>query len=263
MKFKVTLTILPNPNGVLERTLPLNYQYEFSSWIYKVVNHGDKSFAQWLHQHGYKIGDSKTFKLFSFSNLEIKDKRVEGDRLQLLSDSATIEISFMPIEAIDTFIKGLFMEQTFSIGDIRSQVWLRVSSVEALSEPQFEETMRFRAVSPVFMDLIVEGRPQPLHLAPDAEQYSRLLFANLNDKYKAFKNSRFGFDTATCRFSILGTPKRKLIAIKANTSSETRMVAFLYDFEVTAPVELLRMGYYCGFGSANSQGFGAVRVLER
>lgn len=263
MKFKVSITVISDAQGNVGRALPLNYQYEFSSWIYKVIQQGDASFAQWLHQHGYKAELQRAFKLFSFSNLDVEKKRIEGDRMHILSDSVTFEVSFMPLEAVDVFVKGVFKDQVFSIGDSRSKVWFRVTGVEALKEPKFEETMRFRAASPIFMDLHVEGRKQPLHLAPDAESYCKLLVENLNSKYKAFKNTRFGFDASACTFRVLTPPKRKIIAIKANTPSETMLAAYLYDFELTAPVELLRIGYYCGFGSANSQGFGAVRVLQK
>lgn len=263
MKFKLKLTLTKNPQGIVTRNLPINYQYELSSWIYRIINYGDSSFASWLHQQGYKTDVQKTFKLFAFSNLKIKEKKIEGDRLHILSDRASIEISFMPVEAIDTFVKGLFKEQEFSIGDALSRVWFKVSSVVSLTEPKFNETMQLRAVSPIFMDLRITGRQHPLHMSPEDEPYAKLLFDNLNDKYKAYKNTKFGFDTSKCAFRILSTPKRKVIAIKANTSAETKICGYLYDFEVTAPPELIRLGYYCGFGSSNSQGFGAVRLITK
>jgi CRISPR/Cas system endoribonuclease Cas6 (RAMP superfamily) len=36
----------------------------------------------------------------------------------------------------------------------------------------------------------------------------------------------------------------------------------LFDFMIGAPVEYQKIGYYCGFGKANSQGFGCVEVLN-
>ncbi len=49
--------------------LPLNYQYPLSAWIYKVLARGDRGFAEFLHEQGYKMENQKTFKLFTFSNL--------------------------------------------------------------------------------------------------------------------------------------------------------------------------------------------------
>lgn len=262
MKFLLTLSVVQDENGCAKRLLPINYQYELSAWIYKILNRGNSTFSEWLHSNGYTTEENKVFKLFCFSNLRIDRFKIEGDRLEVLSDSVALEISFLPVEAIDPFVKGLFMAQDFLLGDKVSSMHFRVTAVQRLDDPPLTETMRFKALSPIFMDLRVEGRKHPLYLSPKDEGYAELFFKNLNDKYKAFNKSRFGFDTSGCTLKVLDKPKRKAIKIKANNSEQTTLVAYLYTFEVTAPIELLRMGYYCGFGSANSQGFGAVRVLK-
>lgn len=75
MQFRINLRSLdPNP------VLPVNYQYELSAWIYKVIQNADADYAAFLHRHGHPAG-RKSFKLFCFSQLQVSQYRVEGDRL--------------------------------------------------------------------------------------------------------------------------------------------------------------------------------------
>ena len=63
MRFEINMLVLKDKNGT---HLPINYQYELSAWIYKVLNDGDPIFSEWLHFKGYK-SKNKPFKLFTFS----------------------------------------------------------------------------------------------------------------------------------------------------------------------------------------------------
>ena len=49
MRFSLNLSLVDRNRNVL----PDNYQYELSSWIYKVINHSDPAFAEWLHNRGF------------------------------------------------------------------------------------------------------------------------------------------------------------------------------------------------------------------
>ncbi|MBP8945755.1 MAG: hypothetical protein KBG25_07665, partial [Paludibacteraceae bacterium] len=62
-------------------------------------------------------------------------------------------------------------------------------------------------------------------------------------------------------FSLLGGIRQKLIRIKAGKADETFLKGFEFEFKLTAPVELMRIGYYSGFGEKNSLGFGCVEVV--
>ena len=67
MRFKITLT----PDYILfGNEIPMNYQYELSSFIYRTLARSDSGYSAWLHENGFITG-TKRFKLFSFSNLLI------------------------------------------------------------------------------------------------------------------------------------------------------------------------------------------------
>lgn len=70
MKFKLSFQVSEKNN-----TLPINYQYEFSTWIYKTLIAGNTEFANWLHDYGYTTGN-KRIKLFTFSKLLSEKYRI-------------------------------------------------------------------------------------------------------------------------------------------------------------------------------------------
>ncbi len=248
--------------------IPVNYQYEFSAWIYKTLHYGDPVFAAWLHDQGYTEG-KRRYKLFSFSNVETDRYKVAGGRYRILSDEIRLILTFHIDEAVQHFITGLFRHGNVTIGDKKSRVDFEIRTVEALEQPDFTGTMRFRALSPVCVSRPLEngGRLIAQYLAPDHPEYERRFFENLVMRYnsrpqlsKSFKLLE-GFDG--WHLSPLNKPKSRLIKIKADTPQETRIRGYLYDFECTAPAELLQFGYEAGFGEKNSLGFGCVEVEEK
>lgn len=64
MRFVITLRVNARKFG---RLLPLNYQYEMSAVIYKILSSADTEFATWLHENGFQMDNGKQFKLFTFS----------------------------------------------------------------------------------------------------------------------------------------------------------------------------------------------------
>src|SRR5699024_4373151 len=143
MRIRLVLSILGKDN-----VLPINYQYEFSAWIYKILYQGDKAFASWLHEQGYEYG-SKRFKLFTFSQLKTDTFKVYKDRFKILTGEAELLLTFHIDEAVQHFISGLFQNRIFTIGDKKSRVKFEVQTVETLPAPVFKDEMTFRALSPI------------------------------------------------------------------------------------------------------------------
>jgi len=120
MRFRLTFE-LTDPK---ERILPLNYQYELSSWIYHALNSADPAFATWLHDKGY-TDDRKQFKLFTFSNLVIPQRRIQADRLEIRSRDISMLISMLPDEMVSHFIRSVpgsvfHLGRPFDTGSVES-----------------------------------------------------------------------------------------------------------------------------------------------
>ena len=84
MRFKLTLNVNKNAFG---NRLPINYQYEQSAVIYRILASGNEQFAMWLHENGYQLESGKRFKLFTYSPFKVEKRRIVNDRLILLSDT--------------------------------------------------------------------------------------------------------------------------------------------------------------------------------
>ena len=256
MRLKVELIITGNG-----RTLPINYQYPLSAWIYKTLHHANPEFSAWLHSHGYSF-ENRQFKLFTFSNLSFEKSKVSGDRLTSLSDSVSLIISFLVPETVQHFVRGCFINQRFRLGDYISQLDLQVRGLEILPSPLFQEEMSFETMSPVCISQSREGEGigSCEYLSPVDERYGLILKENLIRKHIAFNGGEgFGNDFS---FMLLSEPRSKLISVIKDKNNPIRFRAYHYRFKIKATPELVKMGYYAGFGEKNSMGCGCVKLIE-
>ena len=262
MRFKIIFKVVSK-----EHLLPLNYQYELSSWIYKVLNLGDATFSSWLHNQGYGASN-KHYKLFTFSRLQVPQFKIHQDRLQLLSSTVSLLLSFYTPVTAETFITGLFRQQQFQLGDSQSQVSLEVAQIITEPMPALTGKTRFRLLSPLCASTLhlQQGKPMPLYLAPDAPEFEKILTENLRNKYLAGGLPPAALPpplpATSLPLTLLSKPVSKLITIKANTRQQTKVRGYLFDFEWPAPAALLEVGYYAGFGEKGSLGFGCAEVLQ-
>lgn len=255
MRFKLILSFDFKPFGNI---LPVNYQYELSGWIYHTIANGDAEYSEWLHKNGY-TNDKKQFRMFTFSHLQIAKLRMDGDRLVLLSDQATLYLSFLPERATEEFIKGIFASQSFVLGDRHSQVQCSVQSIELVAPPKFEPVMTFQTLSP----MVISGRLENgnvTYLSPEEPNTAQTLSDTLLAKYLAYYGKPFD-ETFEQEFKLLSPVKRKKITIKAGTPQQTYIVGYMGRFSMSLPEELMRFMYETGVGEKGSMGFGMVENI--
>lgn len=254
-----------------QNILPINYQYAVSAWIYKMLHSGNPEFSDWLHNRGYTL-DNKKFKLFCFSELQFGEKGCrfqKPDRLRIFSDSFDLVVSMAVPKAANYFVQGIFREQSLVLGDRFSQVPLHLSNVETLAPPNFSTslTQRFSTLSPICVSKpeLRNDRPMPQYLEPSDVDFERILLANLQNKYAAFRdsletdNKTFLVDDTV--FRLLEVRQQRLVHLPRKGMRPIKVRGYLMDFELIAPVELLEFGYFAGFGEKNAGlGFGCVEV---
>jgi CRISPR-associated endoribonuclease Cas6 len=279
-KMRLKLQLACRPNGVLS----LNYHYALQAVIYKTLQRADPIFSAWLHEHGHDVQatstglqaassqaltSNKRFKLFTFSDLQgLYRLDFDQQTIQFRTDTVEWEVSFWVESAVEKFITGLFQHQKFAVITPKGSIDFTVQGVEILTPPVFQETMRFRALTPICIAEQQVGRPQPKYLAPDEPNYDRLFLSNLENKVKAAtKTVSLARDEATegspVAFKVL-TPfkKRGIETVKAELNRPIKVIGYTYDFELTAPIEWLKVGFEAGFGIKNSGGLGFVKVLD-
>lgn len=256
MRFRLTLN-----RTTKQRMLPMDYQYYISAWIYKVLKQADNDFAHFLHEKGYGKSETKLYKLFCFSPLNFgkpilwKEKKL----FEIGVQEITLHISFDVPEAASNFIKGLFMQQSFYLGDKFNGIDFTVTKVEVQSEPSFTEIMKYRLVSPWVVSYQSEQDKYPKYLTPDEESFSLLAIKHLVEKYN---NTRKGakYSGDLIKLTLASPFKRAGFVIKPGTREESRVIGNLFDFELLAPVEIHRMIWNAGVSEKSSSGFGWCEI---
>jgi CRISPR-associated endoribonuclease Cas6 len=255
------------------QTIPVNYAYPISSWVYHIIAGGDTAFAAFLHEKGYGNGH-KAFKFFTFSMLDLTGcpYRMNKDRLALGEGEISLTLSFLVPEAVEHFVLGLFRDQELVLGDRFSQARFTVVAVESAQEHVVERTMTYKALSPLVVSEHIEGRNAAKYCHPEEYGYGQLLLNNLTSKYIAALASGLVASELAARampvelehnFKLLTTPRKKGITIKEGTPQQTKLIGYQFDFTITLPEILHRMGYAAGFGEKNSLGFGCCEVKGR
>lgn len=257
MRFSIKLT-------TAGREIPINYQYPLSAAIYKILNKADEDYAEFLHEKGY----GKGFKFFCFSDLRGKF-RADGDRLQLLSDTISFEISFHLPEASQNFIKGLFLSQKIEIADKKSKPSFVVQSVKAMPNP-FEAkkdndilSFGLQPASPCVVGIKNE-RGNYDFLSPEDTRFTESLIYNWRNKIEAC------YDEETATSALLmaeiipmkNPPKSRLMTIKAGTAAETKIRGWLnFELKVTGEKRFVKLLWNSGAGVYNSMGCGMVEAI--
>lgn len=254
MRFRLTLN-----RTTKQRMLPMDYQYYISAWIYKVLRYADEDFAHFLHEKGYGQDAPKLYKLFCFSPLDFgrpvlwKDKKL----FEIDAHDIVFKISFDVPEAASNFIKGLFMQQSFYLGDKFNGIDFTVTQVEALAEPLFAELMNYHLVTPWVVSYQTEQDQYPKYLSPDNERFNALAIKHLVEKYNNTRNS-VNILNDQIKLDITTSFKRAGFVIKPGTREESRVVGNLFDFELSTPVEVHQMIWNAGVSEKSSSGFGWV-----
>ena len=279
MRFKLIL----RPEKDRQHLL-FNYQYPLMAWLYGLLHRADADYADFLHRQGYAVPDSrKSFKHFTFSSLLIPrmEKPRPGDTYMVLrSREIELIVSFYLDRAAEGFVVGLFQNQRLSLFNQQHRADFVVERVETL--PRIHEkvlgstlgfgptSMVFSTLSPLVVAEKVGGLDQ--YLAPTDARYPALFALNLVDKYRSLVPDALpAMDAATAaqlvKFRLLPEQNRiktRKIVIKEGKEAQTKVVGYHhFHFEVTAPPELLELGYLGGFGKYCANGMGCVEVVEK
>ncbi|ALO17049.1 CRISPR-associated endoribonuclease Cas6 [Salinivirga cyanobacteriivorans] len=258
MRFHLTLN-----RTTKQRMLPMDYQYYISAWIYKTIGKADMEFARFLHDEGYGNDPGKLYKLFCFSRLNFGKPKLwkEKKLFEINTHDIGLQISFDVKEAASNFVKGLFLEQKFFLGDKFNGIDFRVAQVTVLDEPDFDETMNYRLQTPWVVSYRPEGRKHALYLSPDDEMFHELALKHLTEKFKNIHNKEIPPDLLG--FAINGSFKRSGFTLKPGSPDQTRVIGNLFNFQLTAPKELHQMIWNAGVSEKSSSGFGWVDIAPQ
>jgi len=249
---RVKLTFLATRRNAV---LPLNYNHAVAGLIYRTIGTASEAFATALHDDGFEA-DRRHFKLFTFSRLFVKNRRVVGDRMVLESPEVTLQVSSPVGEFIEHFVSGLFQSERFHITGSE----FTLAEVETLAPPEFTGRMSFRALAPITESVRDEqNRVRYLNLEDD---WSGVIERNLARKYEALYGRApvlNGLHWEWGKEYIADATKRnRRPSVLIELSEGTKVRGWLAPFTIESSKELIELGYETGFGSRNSMGFGMV-----
>ncbi|ACF10513.1 CRISPR-associated protein Cas6 [Chlorobaculum parvum NCIB 8327] len=249
-------------------TVPINHSSLISSLIYNVIDRSSSEYAERLHEQGYRL-ENRAFKLFTFSPLNPGHHRKwvmhENGTMSTGEKRLYLTISSPKEEFIEHLILGLLHEPFVSVGKER----FRVETVRKLDAPLFSGDMRFVMLSPLVCATKSEADQYPQYLFPGDPDFKRVLVANLCRKYEVLHGKPIACDENDVMFELdrdyvakVHGKVQKLITLKEGRSDESKVKGTLAPFRLVAPTELIEVGYECGFGEKNAQGFGMVKAIN-
>ena len=176
--------------------------------------------------------------------------------------SVSLLMSSGKAEFIEHLVIGLLHQPFVQIGRQR----FRVETVKKLDPPELGDDMQFIMLSPLVCSVKRDGEKYPCFLLPGDEEFERVLLENLLGKYEALYGKSCEGESMELCFEV---PEEyverkhgkitKLITLKEGLPGETKVRGALVPFRLCIPKELMEVGYYCGFGGLNAQGFGMVK----
>lgn len=249
--------ILESPRP--EIAIPLSYNHPLATCIYQTLKASSPDYATQLHEKGYPF-QGKRFKLFTFSQLLAERRRIEGDRLIIQSPTVRWLISSAVGEFVMHFANGILERGVVRIGGVD----FPVRELRALPQPEFEPIMRFTCLSPITVSTHTDAEGlNPLQYCRLEDNFYQKVEENLRRKYMLLTGGNASRLDLTLAFDPAYIAKRDGRIHKIIRYKDTKIFGYLAPFTVQGDIELIRMGYECGFGDKNSAGLGMVEVDRR
>jgi CRISPR-associated endoribonuclease Cas6 len=257
---RISLSLQCAPNSVL----PMNNRYELSAILYRIIEQSSPEFSEWLHSKGYP-SDGRFFKMFTFGNLNPLPYRLAQDGIIAQSGNVQWEISFCVEEIIEKFVAGIFQSQRFGLGNAQHKaVDFKITNVEILAQPNFQTTMRYQTLTPILIGERSSDERHETYLSPLDEGFERVFLHNLRGKAKAALGDAF-VDSDSLSFRLLSPAdkvKPKGFKIFKRGIAPMQYKPYLFDFELNAPAEWQRIGFFAGFGQDNALGLGLCKTMK-
>jgi CRISPR-associated endoribonuclease Cas6 len=216
----------------------------------------DPEYAQFLHEDGYITG-SKRFKLFTFSQLMARNRKIVDDSIYFHS-RITWYVSSPQETFLGSFALSLMDECKLRVGT----QYLRILDVEIPQLPSFHQEMKFRCLSPITISTKREreGKLVMHYCLPHEPEFSELVRQNLIRKHEAIYGHGPRDDSFSMDFDQEYIKRRKGRITRLVRYKNIDIRGVLCPFYARGSPELMFVGYECGFGDKNGAGFGMVEI---
>ncbi len=235
--------------------IPMNYQEQLQGYIYSIFA---EEFPK-LHDEGFKY-ENREFRHFTFSRISGKDIKFENKLMEIngaIKFFASFYMSPMPKIIVEHLIKN----REFRIG----AQGFDITQLYAYSEPNYSQSesgLEIKTNSPlvIYKTIESENEKKTQYLTPVDEEFSERVKYNLVRKYNSIysedkKPEDFHFSMMPLKVDL---NRNKVITRYKGTIIE----GYTGRYYIKCSTELFKIGYNCGFGSKNAQGFGMIEIVK-
>lgn len=297
------LKIVLQPPPHLTTALPTDYQIQLASYLSILLNTPSALFMQRLHQNGYLTPAETVFDAFTFSPIQNEGDKYAFILSLCIDDSFEHVVKSILYEQSINLIapnNQAILLLIWTISRLPDPNWgkddlitLRFRCVSplylhknnnsaAIVQPNqrgfktkffgnlvdrflalrhllFTTPLKDTPPEPpptTYMPLFVEQMPTAMPQWQSTEPVRQSISKKQNWLQSVLPSN------VVYAFKLLTEPKTTLQLANDKTAEPTPML-YQYDFELTAPTQLLRIGYEAGFGENTSMGFGFVEMIDQ
>lgn len=232
-------------------TLDYNYCYELMKEIYKSMELSNPEFAVKIHDEGFGV-ENKIYKLFNHQFF-VENAKYTKEGIEI-KKGAKCKLTISGVSEIIKNISFGFLEK----GDLELfGNKFSVLNIENDRKVKFNNITLYKVRNPIVATRQDEDR-RIVFMNPFEEGYYEVLANNLKRKYKLIYNKDYDGELYFDIEDTLSVKKRFIPNIKL----KSKLIGYT-DFELylVADKDMQRVAYYCGLGSNNSLGMGAVTFI--
>ncbi len=264
MRFKIIFKVNGNP------VFPFNYQYELSAGLYKIfldIKNYSKEYA--------KIEDVDFLNQITFSRIEIPKRKISKDGIKCFSNFVFLKVSTgLPDIGSDdlwrAFKNNLNKLVIFKkMEGFKSKIELCLEDIEFTPPPNFQNTMKFKMLSPLVLTKKNNIDKKKFLSHHEQKQIEERIKDSLIEKFNTLYNKEIDINQFQFQFDPIYCQDKNekdlycLTKMKEGTENAFSVFGMMIPFSITAPLELIKVGYYSGFGEKSSLGFGMVESTKR
>ncbi len=243
MRIKINLVSEPNT------TIPIEYNYNIYLSLRRML-------FKFLSENKPKLHSrfKKEFPAFTFSQLMIPERKIELGFIEITGKYLSFFISSIDVDFIEYLVKALNSEEQFLVHEKR----FPLKKIEILEEPEFEEVMKFRMLSPLLLIKVEDEKP--VFLRPGDSDLGDVFSEGLVKRYNTVHRTMF--KPGDIRFELdqhYMERKRKLTRLL--TIRNIHFKTILAPFFLRGAPELIRFAYHSGIGEKTHFGMGMIDVV--
>ncbi|MFW5799936.1 MAG: CRISPR-associated endoribonuclease Cas6 [Spirochaetota bacterium] len=246
---RIKIKLYANNNVIL----PKSYNHIMQGFIYANL---DRDFREYIHEGGFEHNKRK-YKMFTFSKLRGKKEPNIIDGKIIFDRSINFVVSSLNADFIENLSRNIFKNRLRIGNNLLKFHSLELYDDDYLDKRIHKDKILIKLISPIVIYSTDENK-HTVYYSPMDKEFKEQIHNNILNKYKAFydremESNDFNIEPADTEAKYKSVmEKYKNFFIKG----------YYGTFYLEGNPELVKVAYYSGLGSKNSQGFGCFNIIK-